>query len=217
MIKRYLATLGGFLLLTAIYLATLLPLLLVRADVTSATFLRSMTVWGLLALFSLGPALSFLIKRIWFFRGKGQAVALHELRQHLLAINEIHCPVRVKEKGKRLIVEWRYDDPEWCEYMAAANVTRLYEVLLGLDESTNTVTFSDRGRKIDLSLCPIRIKTGFLSRPRLFFGIKIGKDRGVNQYSMVRPTDFRFKAQEIKTPIVNTILGHGWNVRFSLL
>ena len=203
--------------MAVIYLSTLLPLLLVRADLSTPTFLRSLTVWGLMALFSFGPALSFLIKKIWFFQGSGQAVSLHMLRDKLLAVNEMHCPVRVKEKGKRLIAEWRYDDPDWCERMAAESISRLYELRLVFDEHTNTVTFSDRLRKVDLSLCPIRVKTGFFSRPRLFFGIKIGEDQGVEQYTMLRPVDFRFKPSEIKSPIVNTMLDQGWNVRFSLL
>jgi hypothetical protein len=217
MIKRYIFTLGGFLLLAVIYLFTLVPLLVVRADLASQTYMRALIVWGILVLISLGPALSLLIKKIWFFQGKGRAITMKKLRASLLAVNDMNVPVRVKKKGRRLLAEWRYDDPEWCERMAAEKVSRLYELCLRFNENTNTVTLSDHSRRVNFALCPIRIKTGFFSLPRLFFNIKIKKGSQLEPYSNLLPVDYRFKAAEIKSPMVNTILGQGWNVQFSLL
>lgn len=217
MIKRYFLTFGGFCLLAAIYLLTLLPLLMVRGDLANQTYIKALAVWGLLVLLSLGPALSLLLKKIWFFHGTGEPVSLKKLRASLMEVNEMHVPVRIEEKGKRLIAEWRYDDPSWCERMAEKNVTRLYELRLGFDENTRTVTLADRSRRVDLDLCPIRVKTGFLAVPRLFFAVKTGKNQGIEKYKEVAPSDFQFKPGEIKSPLVNTILAQGWNVRFALI
>ena len=217
MIKRYTLTFAGFFLLAMIYLLTLVPLQIVRADLTNPTYMKALIVWGVLVLISLGPALSLLIKKIWVFHGKGRAITIKKLQSSLLAVNEMHVPVRIKKKGKRLIAEWRYDDPEWCERMAAENISRLYELRLLFNENTSTVTLSDRSRRVNFALCPIRIKTGLFSMPRLFFNINIRKNHQIEHYNNLLPIDYKFKAGEIKSPLVNTILNQGWNVQFSLL
>ncbi len=216
MIKRYLLTFMGFFILATIYLFTLVPLLMVRSGLSNQTYLEALAVWGLLVLLSLGPALSLLLKKIWFFQGSGTSVSLKKLRSTLMTVNEMHSPVRVLEKGKRLIVEWRYDDSDWCELMAEKNICRLYELRLGFDENTKTVSLSDRSRKVDFDLCPIRVKTGFLAMPRQFFGIRTAEGYGIEKYRERRPADFRFKPGEIKSPLVGTILSLGWNVQFTL-
>ncbi len=216
MIKRYLLTLMGFFILATIYLFTLLPLLMVRGDLSSQTYMKSLTVWGLLVLLSLGPALSFLLKKIWFFHGTGTPVSLHELQSTLMKINEMHVPVRVREKGKRLRVEWRYDDPDWCEQMAEKKLSRLYELRLDFDENTRTVTLFDRSRTVDFDLCPIRVKAGFFAMPRLVFGTRRMREYGLEKYRERRPSDYLFKPGEIKSPLVGTLLSLGWNVQFGL-
>lgn len=217
MIKRYLLTFMGFFILATGYLFTLLPLLMVRSGLSNQTYLEALAVWGVLVLLSLGPAVSFLLRKIWFFEGTEQSVSLEKLRSTLLEVNKMHGPVRVRKKGKRLIMEWRYDDPAWCERMAAENMSGLYELRLAFNENTRTVTLSDRSRRVDFSLCPIRVKTGFLAMPRLFFGIRPAKEQGLEQYAERRPYDFSFKPGEIKSPLVGTLLSLGWNVQFSLL
>jgi len=217
MIKRYILTFGGFLLLAMIYLLTLIPLQMVRADLANPTYMKALIVWGALVLLSLGPALSLLIKKIWVFHGTGQAISIKKLQASLLAVNDMHVPLRIKKKRKRLVAGWRYDDPEWCERMAVENISRLYELRLQFNENTNTVTLSDYSRRVNFALCPIRIKTGLFAVPRLFFNIKIKKKYQIDQYNKLLPIDYKFKADEIKSPLVNTILGRGWNVQFSLL
>lgn len=217
MIKRYILTFGGFLLLAMIYLLTLVPLLIVRTDLANPTYMKAFIVWGVLVLISFGPALSLLIKKIWLFHGKGRATTAKKLRAFLFSVNEMHMPIRIKKKGKRLVAEWRYDDPEWCERMAAENISKLYEFYLAFNENTNTVTLSDRSRRVNFALCPIRIKTGLFARPRLFFSIKTGKNFTFEQYNKLLPTDYLFNPSEIKSPVVNTILDQGWNVQLSLL
>ncbi len=217
MIKRYLLTFMGLFTLATVYLFTLLPLLMVRSGLSSQTYLEALAVWAVLFLLSLGPALSFLLKKIWFFQGTGTPVSLKELRATLMKVNGMHAPVRVLDKGKRLIVEWRYNDSDWCELMAEKKITRLYELRLGFDESTRTVTLSDRSRKVDFDLCPIRVKTGFLAMPRQFFAIRSAERNGIEKYRERRPSDFLFKPGEIKSPLVGTLLSLGWNVQFALL
>jgi len=216
MIKRYLLTFAGLCLLIIAYLLTLLPLQIIRDDLAAATYIKALLVWGILILFSLLPVVSLLIKKIWFFRGTGRAVSEKQLRALLLAVNEMALPIRILQKGKRLIGQWRYDDPDWCEYMVAANVSTLYELRLKFRESTNTVLASDRSRRGNFDLCPVRVKTSLLAVPRPLFGIRRNEESGIKQHKKMRPSDFQFKPAEIKSPLLNTILAHGWNVQFTL-
>jgi len=217
MIKRYLLTFAGLCLLIIGYLLTLLPLQIIRDDLAAETYLKALLVWGLLVLFSLLPVIALLIKKIWFFHGTGRAVSGKQLRAILLAVNDMALPIRILQKGKRLIGQWRYDDSDWCEYMVAANVSTLYELRLKFEKNTNTVLVSDRFRRVNFDLCPVRVKTGLFALPRPLLGIKKNEKLGIEQYKKMRPSDFQFKPSEIKSPLLNTILAHGWNVQFTLL
>lgn len=216
MIKRYLLTFAGLCLLIIAYLLTLLPLQIVRDDLAAETYLKALFVWGILVLFSFLPVVSILIKKIWFFHGTGRAVSEKQLRAILLAVNEMALPIRILKKGKRLVGQWRYDDPVWCEYMTAANVSTLYELRLKFRESTNTVLVSDHFRRVNFDLCPVRVKTGLLAVPRPLLGIKRNEKLGIEQYKKMKQFDFQYKPAEIKSPLLNTILAHGWNVQFTL-
>ena len=90
MIKRYLLTFMGFFILATGYLFTLLPLLMVRSGLSNQTYLEALAVWGVLVLLSLGPAVSFLLRKIWFFEGTEQSVSLEKLRSTLLEVNKMH-------------------------------------------------------------------------------------------------------------------------------
>ncbi len=216
MIKRYLFTLGSLFLLVTCYLLTLLPLQVVRSDLSTATYVKALLVWGALVALSFLPAVSMIIKKIWLFHGRGTPIPETELRSALLTLNAMKIPVRIVEKRTRLVAGWRYDDPTWCEYMAFADISKVYEMRLSFSRENHTVTVSDRFRKVNFDLCPVRVKTGLLALPRPFFSLEKRKYPGIGQYEDMSPTDFHFTPTEIKSPLVNTILAHGWNVRFSL-
>ena len=96
-------------------------------------------------------------------------------------------------------------------------MTRLYELWLRFDNNTKTVTMTDRARSLNWDLSPITVKTGRLSLPTPFYRVEIGPEWGVENYNDTIPQDFSYTPDEIKAPILNTILKNGWNVRFSLL
>ena len=217
MIKRYLLTLLALFLLVIAYLLTLLPLQIVRSNLSMATYGKALLVWGVLAALSFLPAISIILKKIWFFHGRGTPLPEKELRAALLAINELNIPIRVREKRKQLVAGWRYDDPDWCEYMVAAHLSRLYELHLRFNEATHTVHVSDRYRKVNFDLCPVRVKTGLLALPRPFFALQRKKNMTIENYGNMAPSEFSFRPAEIKSPLTNSILARGWNVRFTLL
>ena len=216
MIKRYLLTLIALFLLVIGYLLTLLPLQIVRSHLSMATYGKALLIWGVLVALSFVPAVSIILKKIWFFHGKGTPLPAKELRAALLAINELNIPIRITNKRKQLVAHWRYDDRKWCEYMVAAHVSRLYELRLRFNEATHTVHVSDRYRKVNFDLCPVRVKTGLLALPRPCFGLQ-RKKYTIEHYGNMAPSEFSFRPAEIKSPLINSILARGWNVRFTLL
>jgi hypothetical protein len=216
MFKRSILTGLAILLLLLLYLLSLLPVLAVRLDLESRHFAFALLVWGVLAGSFLVPALALILKKIWFFQGQGEPVVLDLLQGMLLGINDMDCPVAARKKGRKIIITWRAHDPQWCERFAEKGMKRLYELWLTFDNHTKTVRATDRHRSVNWDLCPISIKTGWFSYSRPLFGINLGAEWGVENYRDTPAEEYSCSPAEIKSPVVNTILKNGWNVRFTL-
>ena len=216
MIKRYLSSFLAIVLLLVLYLLSLLPILAVRHNLEPRQFVYSLLIWGILAGMLLVPALAFIMKKTWFFRGRGEPVVLDLLQDVILGVNELDCPVAVRKKGKKMIASWRCHDADWCEQFAESGMKRLYELWLRFDNHTKTVILTDRYRSVNWDLCPISVKTGRFSFSKPFFKVEIGKEWGVDNYRDTVPDDYSFTPSEIKSPVLSTIIQNGWNARFSL-
>lgn len=216
MLKRYLYTLLGIAALSGIYGMTLLPILAVRASLETGNYGIALIVWGVLAGIFLFPALAVIVGKVWFFRGRGEPVVLDLLLSLLMKVNDIDAPVSVIKRGKKLVCTWRYTEPHWCERLEQKGMKRLYELWLRFDNSTKTVTLTDRYRSVNWVLSPVTVKTGWMSYSKPLFGVRTGDEWGVENYADTGPDDYAFNPHEIKSPVMNTILKNGWNVRFSL-
>jgi hypothetical protein len=215
MIKRYFLTIIAFLLLLLGYAVTLTPLVVIGTGLEQQTHLLAFGIWGVLVFGSLIPFLSMIIRKIWFFRGHGEPVALKMLQEKLLAVNHGKGPVLVQEKKKKFIVTWHYANPQWCELMNRIGMDRLYELHLFFDNATKTVVFSDKNRSLRFVACPEKVRTGFIAKPKLFLKVSLGEQWSVDNYTGAEPQDYSFLPGEIKSPVLGTVLKCGWNVRFS--
>jgi hypothetical protein len=216
MFKRYFYTFLGILSLLGMYWLALLPILAVRTNLETRHYGLALIVWGVLAGVFFFPALAIILKKAWFFRGGGEPVVLDLLHSILMQVNDLDAPVTVGRQGKKLVCTWRYKEPHWCERLEKSGMNRLYELWLHFDNSTKTVTMSDRYRSINWDLSPVSVKTGWLSYSKPYFAIKKGREWGVENYEDTDPDGYTFSPNEIKSPVMNTILKNGWNVRFSL-
>ena len=124
MLKRYLQTGLGFLLLFFIYYLTLLPILVIRTKLEPPHFIIALVVWGILASIFLLPAAAMIIKKTWFFKGKGQPVVMQLLLTRLKDINEESSPVMTRKHRKKVIVTWRLNEQNWCERFEKAGSAR---------------------------------------------------------------------------------------------
>ncbi len=216
-IYRYALTLAALLLLVVFFLLTLLPLQIVRDHLTDTAYLQGLMIWGILSFVFFIPAVSMLIRKIWFFPGQGAPVSETILREKMLASNDRDIPVRTWKKGKALIVQWRYDDPKWCELMEISGVKRLLEMRLYLDEQTHTITVRDRFRKVNLELCPVKVKSSFVAIPGVVLLVPPPSPKDTDPFASRLPVDYTFRPRELKALVTSCILSQGWNIRYTLL
>ncbi len=216
MFKRYFYTVLGILSLLGIYYLSLFPILVIRTKLESNHFILAIAVWGFIAAVFFIPAIAIILKKAWFFKGKGEPIVLDLLQTIILSVNKTESPVEVKKHRKKLIVTWKYTDQVWCERLEKSGMKRMYELWLTFDNNTKTVSMSDRYRSANWELSPIAIKTGWLAATKPFFKVETGKEWGVENYEDTLPDDYSYTPNEIKSPVMNSILKNGWNVRFTL-
>jgi hypothetical protein len=216
MLTRYTKTGLGFIFLFIFYYITLFPILVIRANLENKYFILAVAVWGILVAISFLPAAAAILKKVWFFHGKGEPVVLDLLHSLLLEANQMEAPVQVTKQRRKFMVSWRHKEQSWCERLEKSGKKRLYELWLTFDNNTKTVTMSDKYRSTNWDLSPIALQTGWFAFSRPFFKVKIGSEWGVENYQDTPPEEYGFSPNEIKSPIMNTILKNGWNVRFSL-
>jgi len=216
MVKHFLQSLGLVLLLLTGYGLTLLPLLFVHPHVEAHLFMGAMFIWFLLFALSLPFFLRIIIHRVWFFTGQGEPIVKDLLESMLLGVNDYNTPVIVRKKRSRLIITWRCSDPRWCELMAAAGLRKTYELTLYFNYNTRTVTMKDRVRRVNFDLCPIKVKIGFLASPRFYCRVGTGSEWRLMNFKNIPADHYQFRPWELKSPVFNTIINNGWNVRFTL-
>ncbi|CAK8722814.1 MAG: hypothetical protein CDV28_11310 [Candidatus Electronema aureum] len=216
LLTRYAKTLGLLLLLPLGWGLSLLPLLLVWPHLKFQLLLPALAVWAALYILPFPFLLRLIIHKVWFFHRHGEPVLQEMLEFMLLGINEIPNPVRAEKKGKKIRLSWHCDDPTWCRWMALARLRQQYELTLEFDTATRTVIMRDRVRAVDFSLCPVKVSFGLLTSTRFFCHVRSGPEWGISAFEQTTTENWRFKPQELKTPIFNTIIRNGWNVRFEL-
>lgn len=216
MLRRWCMSIGAVALLALILGLSLVPLGLVRTQVEPSLLLTLGCLWLALIPVVLLAVANQLVQRIWFFRGQGQPISLDQLRQRLLAINAIACPVAAVRKGKRLVITWRYGELQWCELFSRLGKPRLEELHCRFDADTRTVYLMDRYRKADFLICPDRVKTGRQRLPLPLLRARSKRLAAIENYANLAAHDYAFVLRELKSPVLGTILASGWHVRFTL-
>ncbi|WP_417915619.1 hypothetical protein [Candidatus Electronema sp. JM] len=209
-------TIGLLLLLLLGWGLSLLPLLLVWPHVEFRFLLPALTAWAALYLLPFPFFLRWMLRKVWFFPAQGEPVQQELLEFMLLGVNDIPNPMRAEKKGRKIRMSWHCDDPSWCRWMALANLRNNYELTLDFDAAARTVILRDRVRPVDFTLCPVKVRFGLLSSSRFFCCVRSGPEFGISNFEQTAPENWRFKPQELKTPVFNTIIRNGWSVRFEL-
>lgn len=216
MVKRFLTVFGLVLLYMLAWAVCLAPIILVAGDNDTVMLV---VVLGTLVFSAAGlvPYLDWAAKRVFRFQGEGEPVSGAELRAHIQAINDFDVPVMVKERRGGLVATWRYVDARWWEALAKAGLTKVYELHIKFDDAQHLATLIDVNKSVAWRAGPtqVRLWGGFFRG--IVFQYEIGKQWGIKEnFQLGKVYDYRFVPQEIKMPIMNTILQNGWDVRFGI-
>jgi hypothetical protein len=217
MLKRFLAVFGLMLLYMAVLAGILLLVILLVGEENDTLILISVLVMMVLAIVIMVPYLDQMAKRVFRFRGEGEPVSETELRTQIQAINEFDAPVMIEERKGRLVATWKYVDARWWELLAKAGLTKVYELHIKFDDVQHLVTLIDINKSVSWRAGPteVRLRGGFFRGIMLAY--EIGKQWGIKEnFELGKVYDYKFVPQEIKMPIMNSILRSGWDVRFGI-
>ena len=163
------------------------------------------------------PFMQWAAKRVFVYPGKGTPVEEKDLRREILDINNFDAPVRVIEKGKKLVVSWNYVDAKWFGLLSKSGLSKHYELRIRFNDKAKTATLVEVQKEIAFGVSPgkVTLSGGF------FRGICMGYDRGIawgitENYKLGKIYDYTFSNAEIKDPVMNTINNNGWTVNFGM-
>jgi hypothetical protein len=198
MLKRFL-TVFGLMLLYMLVLAAVLLLAILLAGDNETLILVTVLVM------------------LFRFKGEGEPISGTELRAQIQAINQFDAPVMVEEHRGKLVATWKYVDAHWWELLAKAGLTKVYELHIKFDDAQRLVTLIDVSKTVSWRAGPtqVRLRGGFFRGVMLAY--EIGKQWGIKEnFELGKIYDYKFVPQEIKMPILNSILRSGWDARFGI-
>src|SRR5690606_41060705 len=136
------------------------------------------------------------------------------LREALLGLNRDSAPWQVRDgapEGVDLVAEWKIVDARWYEIFAKASLTKVFKVLMKLDEQKGEVRAVDQEWTVEwragvptLSLSAQAFRG---QKVEISFGTAVGFREDVSPGVVY---DYRFTTGEIKTPLQDVVLKNGW-------
>jgi hypothetical protein len=216
MAKRFFVAFGLVLLYMAAWAPILFIWILIAGD---SDALVALGVLGALVIIIIGfiPYLDFVAKTAFHFPGQGRPISERGLRAMLKDVNRLDAPVMVKEQGNKLVFTWKYVDATWWELLAKAGLKQIYELHVRLNDRKKEATLIDVKKSVAWRAAPnqVRVWGGFFRGVE--FSISIGKQWGIKEnFELGQVYDYKFSPQEIKNPVMNSILRSGWSVRFGI-
>jgi hypothetical protein len=216
MVKKFFAVFGLVLLYMAAWVPCLLVWILIAGE-NDALIAVGVLAAMVLIVVGLVPYMAYVTRQVFYFPGQGPAVPEAELRRRVLEANQFDAPVMVAERGKELLVTWKYVDAKWWELLAKAGLTRIYELHVKFDDARKEATLVDVKKSVSWRAGPtqVRLGGGFFRGVDLSF--EIGQAWGIREnFQLGKVYEYKFVTSEIKSPVMNTILRSGWAVRFGI-
>lgn len=206
----------AFLLILVYMGLAAIPLYAIVELLDGDLILPAVLIFSVLLFLSFPWAVDRIAKIAFFFKGEGSPVPEMELRRQILEINaQSNLPVVVEEKGKKLIVTWKYLDAKWWEIMRKRGVQESFRLIIKFDEKRHRVTLIDVMSTVSWGAGPASVKVHSTFFRGVYLGYSIGKAWGIKEnFTLGKIYDFKFNSEEIHNPVMNTILRAGWDVRF---
>jgi hypothetical protein len=216
MVKRFLIAFALILLYMAVWAGLLYGVILLAQEDEGLLLTAILAMMAFLILAFI-PYLDQVTKRAFHFRGEGQPTPASTLRRQILAVNRFKAPVMAEERLYDLVLTWKYVDARWWRVLSKAGLTRLYELHVKLDEKRSVATLIDVRKSVRWRAGPTQVHVGRSVSRGILTGYEIGKQWGIAEnWELGVVFDYKFVPAEIKTPVMNTILRSGWDVRFGI-
>ncbi|HRE80971.1 MAG TPA: hypothetical protein PLN52_07970 [Opitutaceae bacterium] len=166
----------------------------------------------------------------WFFKGSSWAatvapktllhrpVPLSELRSRLLALDLPSRAIAVVpgERNDEIIVTWKVSEA-WLTPMRASGLRRTHRLVLRMDETARTVRVREDSAALDVDFGKTSAALSWRrERGISFFQVQHQYELGVPMGTKAQTApssagiSFRFNLQELKGPVIATVIGAGW-------
>jgi hypothetical protein len=137
-----------------------------------------------------------------------------EVLDRLKALNRDTAPWRILDgtaEGVDLIAEWKIVDAKWYEIFAKASLTKVFRILLKLDEEEKHVRAQDREYEVSwrAGIPSLSMEaSGFKGQST---SVQFGSSYGFKEdLSIGKQYEYFFKTSEIKTPVQEAVVACGW-------
>lgn len=137
------------------------------------------------------------------------------LREALLGLNRETAPWQVRDgapEGCDLVAEWRIVDARWYEIFAKASLTKVFKVLMKLDEAKGEVRAVDQEFTVEwragVPSLALSAEAFRGQKVEMSFGTAYAFKEDLSGWGKVY--EYRFKTAEIKTPLQETAAQAGW-------
>jgi len=123
----------------------------------------------------------------------------------------------VTEENGRLVVTWKYVDAKWWEIIAKSGLTKVYQLHIKLNVRKKEAILIDVKKDVSWGVGPTKVRLSGGYFRGIVTGIEIGDQWGIKEnIHLGKIYEYKFQPSEIRTPIMNTILKSGWNMRLGI-
>ncbi|UJW84491.1 hypothetical protein [Devosia sp. SL43] len=137
------------------------------------------------------------------------------LRQALLDSNRDTAPFLIRDgapEGCDLVAEWKIVDARWYEIFAKASLTKVFKVLMKLDEAKGEVRAVDQEWTVEwragVPTLSLSVETFRGQKTEFSFGTAYAFKEDLSGYGKVY--QYKFATNEIKDPLVAVAQQNGW-------
>jgi hypothetical protein len=137
-----------------------------------------------------------------------------EVLSRLKALNRDPAPWRIVDgsaEGVDLIAEWKIVDAQWYEIFAKAGLTKVFRILLKLDENAKHVRAQDREYEVSWRAGIPSLSAAASGFKGQSTSVQFGSSYGFKEdLSLGKQYEYFFKTSEIKEPIQEAVVACGW-------
>lgn len=137
-----------------------------------------------------------------------------EVLARLKALDRETAPWRIVDgaaEGVDLIAEWKIVDAKWYEIFAKAGLTKVFRILLKLDDQAKQVRAQDREYEVSWRAGIPSLSVAASGFKGQSTSVQFGKSYGFKEdLSIGKQYEYFFKTSEIKTPLQEAVVGCGW-------